>query len=107
MRKKNIVAISLVLAGLSTAIAGPAFAQSSGFSGADCGWPTHAYLEIESTGTQYLRVDGTNGQINTASWPSSSTLRRNYTNSPTEDSTYGFADTSASSWFKAGWGCSV
>lgn len=108
MKKRTITATSHTAAAvLAVSFAVPAFAQSGSFSAANCNWPTHAFLEIESTGSQYLSVTGTNGQTNTGSWPSSGTVRRNYTNSPTEDANSGYASTSAASWFKAGWGCSV
>jgi len=108
MKKFRIGVAAIAAASvLSIGVAAPAWAQSGNFSGVDCIWPAHAFLEIHSAGTQYLAVTGTNNQRVTSSWGPSSELRRNYLNSPTEDASSGYASTSASSWFRAGWGCSI
>jgi len=87
----------------------PASAQSASFNAKNCGgWPMHAFLEIKSTGSQYLSVKGTGDQVRTRSWPGNTNDSvRHYLNSPTPNAKSGYASTSVSSWDLAGWGCSI
>jgi len=104
-RYKGLVALG-VAAALVGGMSVPASAVT-GIGGYNCTWPTHAFLELRSSGTQYIAVQATGGAgWSSNRWGYSSTVRRNYVNSLQEDSAYGEIDSNG--YIQSyGWGCSV
>lgn len=74
--------------------------------GKDCVWPTHAFLELYSAGTQYIKVTSHDGNSAFRNWPHSNTSRRNWVNSLKEDAKSGQVKTS-DIINGVNWGCSV
>lgn len=109
MKKTLTMSAAAVLVAIfAIGAAGPASAQSANFAGKDCVWPTHAFLEITSKGTQELSVTASGGGGTTSnSWGYSATSRRHVVDSTREDATKGYAYTSWANWDNAGWGCSI
>ena len=64
-------------------------------------------LYINSSGTQDLSIAGTDGRIDAYGWPADLEPRRNWRNSPTEDSIASHAETNAPLWQNAGTDCSL
>ena len=107
---KKSVKLALALGASAAIVLGsvvPASAVSTGLLGHNCTWPTHAFLEMRSSGTQTIKVKATGGAGWSSNyWGNSATVRRNYVNSLTEDSAEGYIETSGS-LNSYGWGCSI
>lgn len=108
LSKRTTTALTAIIFTLALAAgsAVPALA-ATGIAGKDCVWPTHAYLELRSSGDQYIGVMATGGAgWSQNNWPSSATVRRNYVNSLAEDAAWGEIDSNG--YIQGyGWGCSI
>ena len=109
MKKHHVAAPVGVIAVVVGVVGGWAGAASAatGIGGHDCIWPTHAFLEMTSTGKQYIAVEATGG----AGWSENhfgpySVPAHNFVNSLQEDAQSGIVDATGSI-SSYGWGCSV
>ena len=110
MKKKAQAGAAAVLAvALVFGSAVSASAASISFGGRDCWWPDNPRMNMNSSGTQTIKVYNDNGSTSQGNWPSSATARSNSVAGNSQRATGGYVYTSASTINSAGWstGCKL
>ncbi|WP_158297178.1 hypothetical protein [Zhihengliuella sp. ISTPL4] len=110
MKKKTQVgAAAFIALALVFGTAVSASAASVEYTGRSCWWPDNPRMNLNSKGTQTIKVYNDNGSTTTGSWKTSATARNNSVAGTTQRATKGTVSTSATSIVSSGWssGCKL
>lgn len=108
-KKAQVGAAAFIAVALVFGTAASASAASVTYTGRECWWPDSPRMNLNSSGTQSIKVYNDNGSISAGSWVSSATARNNSVAGNSQRATKGTVSTSAGSIVSSGWssGCKL